>query len=168
MLYIVYTATALLAIKYGVGKYLEAVPPLDRPKAMMWRWITTYFYITISALVKVIIGLFLLRICSHRRWQRITLWALMGIVTVYNIFYLGIAIFACRPVDYQWTGYGPDPPEGSCNSTLFVTIPTYLSAVLNVLADWILPLLPATLVWKTKMETRKKISVCAVMGLGTM
>ena len=135
---------------------------------MMWRWITTYFYITISALVKVVIGLFLLRICSHRRWQRITLWALMGIVTVYNAFYLFIAIFACRPVEYQWTGYGPDPTDGECNSTLFVTIPTYLSAVLNVLADWILPLLPATLVWKAKMETRKKISVCAVMALGSM
>lgn len=135
---------------------------------MMWRWIGTYFYIVIAALVKVVIGLFLLRICSHQRWQRITLWSLMGIVTVYNIFYLFLAIFACRPVEYQWMGYGPDPIKGECNSTPFVTIPTYLAAILNVLADWILPLLPASLVWKTKMETRKKVSVCAVMALGSM
>jgi hypothetical protein len=135
---------------------------------MMWRWIGTYFYIAISALLKVIVGLFLLRICSHQRWQRITLWALMGIVTIYNLFYIFIAIFACRPVEYQWTGYDPVPPDGQCNSTLFATIPTYLAAFLNVLADWILPLLPASLVWKTKMETRKKISVCAVLALGSM
>ena len=134
----------------------------------MWRWIGTYFYITISALVKVVIGLFLLRICSHQRWQRITLWALMGIVTVYNLFYIFIAIFACRPVEYQWTGYDPATPKGECNSSSFVTIPTYMSAFLNVLADWMLPLLPASLVWKTKMETRKKVSVCAVMALGSM
>lgn len=155
-------------MKYGVGKHLEDVSPLDRPKAMMWRWIGTYFYITISALVKVVIGLFLLRICSQQRWQRITLWALMGIITIYNVFYVFIAIFACRPVDYQWTGYNPVPTEGECNSSLFVTIPTYLSAFLNVLADLILPLLPATVVWKTKMERRKKISVCAVIALGSM
>jgi len=158
----------LLGVHYGVGKHLVDVSPLARPTAMMWRWIGTYLYIVISALVKVVIGLFLLRICSRHRWQRITLWALMGIVTVYNIFFVFLAIFACRPVEYQWTGYNPIPTEGTCNSSLLGTIPVYAAAFLNVLADWVLPLLPASLVWKTKMETRKKISVCAVMALGSM
>jgi hypothetical protein len=157
-----------MGVKAGVGKHTDDVAPADRPEAVMWRWIASIFYITISALVKVVIALFLLRICSHQRWQRITLWTLMAAVTVFNIFYVFIAIFACRPVSYQWTRYDPVFHDGECNSTLFATIPTYVSAFLNVLADWILPLLPATLVWKTKMETRKKISVCAVMALGSV
>ncbi len=155
-------------MEYGVGKYLDDVPVLDRPKAMMWRWIGTYFYITISALLKVVIGLFLLRICSHQRWQRITLWTLIGIVSVYNVFFVFLAIFSCLPADYQWTYYNPVRPEGKCNGNNFATIPTYIASILNVLADWILPLLPAISVWKSRMETRKKISVCAVMALGSM
>jgi hypothetical protein len=134
----------------------------------MWRWIATLLYIAIASLVKLVVGFFLLRICSHQRWQRVTIWVLMSAVSVFNIIYIFIAIFACRPVEYTWTRYDPTPHQGSCNSTLFATIPTYVAAFLNVLADWILPLLPATLVWKAKMERRKKISVCAVLALGSL
>ncbi len=168
VLYVAYTTFALLAVHYGVGKDIVDLPPLDRPKAMMWRWIGTYLYIVISALLKVVVGLFLLRICSHERWQRITLWAMIGIVTVYNLFFIFLAIFACSPVEYQWTAFAPVPPAGKCNSNLAGIIPSYVAVFLNVLADWILPLLPARLVWKTKMEMRKKISVCAVIALGSM
>lgn len=135
---------------------------------MMWRWICTYFYIAISALLKVVVGLFLLRICSQQRWHSITFWALISIVTTYNLFFLFLAIFACRPVDYQWTGYNPVPTSGKCNGALLATIPSYISVVITVLADWILPLLPASLVWKARMEMRKKISVYAVLALGSM
>ena len=167
-MYIGYTSVALLGVKYGVGKHIDHVPPQDRPTAVMWRWIASLFYIAIAALVKVVVGLFLLRICSHQRWQRITLWTLITVVTLFNIMYFFIALFACRPVEYQWLRYDYILHDGECNSTLFATVPTYVSAFLSVLADWILPLLPATLVWKTKMETRKKISVCAVLALGSV
>ena len=167
-LYIGYSVAAFLGVRYGVGKHIEHVAPLDRPQAVMWRWVASLFYIVISSLVKLVVGFFLLRICSHQRWQRITLWVLMGTVTIFNICYFFIALMACRPIEYQWTRYAPVKGEGECNSTLFATVPTYMAVFLNVLADWILPILPATLVWKAKMETRKKISVCAVLGLGSM
>lgn len=163
-----YTACALLGVHYGVGQHVDEVAPSDRPTAVMWRWIATLFYIAIASLVKLVVGFFLLRICSRQRWQRITIWVLMCTVSAFNIFYIFIAIFACRPVEYTWTRYDPIHHEGSCNSTSFATIPTYVATVLNVLADWILPLLPATLVWKAKMEKRKKISVCAVLALGSL
>ena len=168
VLYIAYTAIGFMNIKYGVGKYLVDVPPAHRPIAMMWRWIGTYFYIVIAALVKITIALFLLRICNHRRWERITLWTMIAIVAAYNLFFVLLAIFACRPVEYQWTGYNPIPAEGECNSSGWATYPSYIAGFLNVLADWMLPLLPARLVWQAKMERRKKLSVCAVLALGSV
>ena len=168
ILYIAYTVIGLLCVKYGLGQHLDDVPPSHRPQSVMWRSLASIFYIAISAIVKVAVGLFLLRICTHSRWQRITLWSLIGIVSLFNAFYIFIAIFACQPVAYQWTRYDPVFHEGRCNSTLFSTIPTYISAFLNILADLILPLLPASLVWRAKMERRKKISVCAVMALGSL
>ncbi|KAG7284255.1 hypothetical protein NEMBOFW57_010619 [Staphylotrichum longicolle] len=168
VLYIAYTAIAFVALEYGLGKQLVDVPLIDRPIAMMWRWIGTYFYIVITALVKIIIGLFLLRICNHQRWERIILWAMIIIIAVYNLFFFFLAIFACRPAGYQWTFYNPVPEEGECNSSGSATYPTYVAVLLNVVADWILPLLPARLVWKAKMERRKKISVYAVLALGSM
>jgi hypothetical protein len=169
-LYCVYTALAILGAHYGVGRHVDDVPPADRPIASMWRWIATLFYIAIAALLKLVVGFFLLRICSNQRWRRITIWVLMGAVSVFNIIYIFVAVFACQPTEYIWTRYNPPPNEGhgDCSTTLFVLIPTYVSAFLNVLADWILPLLPATVVWKARMEMRKKISVCAVIALGSM
>ncbi len=156
-------------IKYGLGKLLADVPPAHRPIAMMWRWIGTYFYIVIAALIKITIALFLLRICNHRRWERITLWTMIALVAAYNLFFVLLAIFACRPVEYQWTGYNyPVPAEGECNSSGWATYPSYVAGVINVIADWMLPLLPARLVWKATMEKRKKLSVCAVLALGSM
>jgi hypothetical protein len=134
----------------------------------MWRWIASVFYIVVSTLTKLVIGFFLLRICSHRRWQRFTIWILMSVVSIFNLFYIFIDIFACQPVEYEWTRYNPVPPDGQCNSTLFATVPTYLSAFLNVLADWMLPILPATMVWNAKMDRRTKISVCAILALGSL
>ena len=89
-------------------------------------------------------------------------------VGIFNIIFIFIVIFACRPPEYVWTRHSTTPHEGSCDTTLFVMLPTYFSIFLNVLADWILPLLPITLVWKTRMAMRKKIPVCAVIALGSL
>lgn len=168
---IAYTVCALLAVHYGVGKHVVDVSPEDRVNAVHWRWIASILYIIISTATKYVVGLFLLRICSHRRWQRITIWAILALVTIFNIMYIFIDVFSCRPIEYQWTRYD-DPPRpasgASCNATSYATVTTYVAAFLNVLADWTLAILPSYLVWQAKMERRKKISVCAVLALGSV
>ena len=169
VLYCVYSAAALEAIRHGLGRHVEAVPPEHRPMAVMWRWVASLLYIAISTLTKFVVGLFLLRICSHRRWQRRAIWAIMGTVAAFNSFYFFVALLACRPLAYEWTRYAtPAPGEGECNSSLFATVPTYASALLNVVADWALPMLPAAVVWRARLDRRTRLSVCAVLALGSM
>lgn len=134
----------------------------------MWRWFAELFYIITSTLTKWIVGLFLLRICSHRRWQSWTIWVIMVVVSVFNTFYFFIATFACQPIKNQWMRFATPPAPDSCNSTLFATVPTYLSAFLNVVADWVLPILPAAMVWRTKLDRRTKLSVYAVLAMGSV
>ncbi|CAK7200915.1 hypothetical protein SEUCBS139899_003615 [Sporothrix eucalyptigena] len=166
--YCAYTAVGLLSVHYGVGQHVVDVPPEDRVHAVMWRWIGSLLYIMISTATKYVVGLFLLRICSHCQWQRITIWVLLAIVTVFNVMYLFFDIFSCRPIEYQWTRYADPAPEGTCNATSFATVTTYVAAFLNVVADWVLAVLPSYLVWQAKMERRKKISVSAVLALGSV
>lgn len=145
------------------------VDPTWRSTAVMWRWTASLLYIVISTLTKLVVGLFLLRICSHERWQRITMRTLLGLVSIFNVLYVFLDIFSCQPVQYEWTRYDVSPPlEGSCRSTSFATVTTYVSAFLNVVVDWTLAILPAFLVWRAKMERRKKISVCGVLALGSL
>ncbi|TWU72880.1 hypothetical protein ED733_004020 [Metarhizium rileyi] len=167
LLYIAYTTVGILAVIHGLGKHTDDVPPADRPTAIMYRWLASLFYIVISILTKWILGLFLLRICPFRRWRQITIWTILGFVTVFSIMFFFFDLFACQPIRYQWTRYSSAPEEGICNATAFATVTSYIAAVLNIVADWVLPALPATLVWKSQMERPVKLSIIALLCLGS-
>ncbi|CAK7272941.1 hypothetical protein SEPCBS57363_005401 [Sporothrix epigloea] len=167
--YCIYTAVGLRSIHYGLGQHVHNVPPEDRVNAVLYRWIGSLLYIGISTASKYVVGLFLLRICSHCHWQRVTIWVLLAVVTIFNILYLGFDIFSCHPIELQWTRYADPPPStGYCNASSFATVSTYVAAFLNVVGDWTLALLPSYLVWQAKMDRRKKISISAVLAIGSV
>jgi hypothetical protein len=169
ILFTAYTICAALSVKYGLGSHVVDVPPEDRPKAIFFRWIVTILYVILSLLTKWIVGVFLLRICPRKRWRQITIWTTLGIITVFSLIYEIFAIRTCQPIELQWTRYNPIPATvGSCNPTTFATITTYIAAFLNVAADWILPALPATLIWKAQIQQREKVSIIILLALGSM
>ncbi|CAN8103523.1 unnamed protein product [Discula destructiva] len=169
-LYVTFAALALVSIRYGLGSHLEAVALQDRPIAFKFRWLATLIYILESYLVKVVVGLLLIRICSasHQKWQRVTIWSLLLFVGLFYGAYFLIAIFACQPVDYYYTRYNPIPPEGKCNSAAAATVITYIATMLNVVADWTLAILPATVIWRAMLDLRTKISISVVLGIGSI
>ncbi|KHN96057.1 cation-transporting ATPase 4 [Metarhizium album ARSEF 1941] len=169
LLYVAYTIVGVLGVTHGLGKHTVHVPAADRPAAIMYRWLASLFYIVISLLTKWIVGLFLLRICPHRRWRQVTIWTILASVTVFSILYFFFDLFACQPIQYQWLRYDADadPADGTCNATTFATVTSYIAAVLNIVADWALPALPATLVWKSQIERRMKVSIIALLCLGS-
>lgn len=167
-MYAAFTAFGLVAVSYGLGEHNVDVPPDDHAPAIMYRWLAEISYIVISTMTKWIVGLFLLRICPNHRWRKITIWTILGAVTLFNIIFFFIAVFSCQPVEYEWTRYLPVPPDGTCNATTFATITTYVASFLNVLGDWVLPALPATLVWKAQMSRQVKVSVVGLLALGSM
>ncbi|KAI1859447.1 hypothetical protein JX265_010450 [Neoarthrinium moseri] len=135
----------------------------------MWRWIAITFYILVSGLTKLVVGIFLTRVCTRQRWQNITLWVMMGIVAVYSIFYALLNINSCHPIEHEWLRYGVEPTDlTNCNDPLLGKIPTYISAFLNVIVDWILAIVPATVLWNLKMEKRLKITTYIVLAIGSI
>lgn len=134
----------------------------------MYQWLCEILYVIIAVQVKWVVGLLLLRICSHQRWLRITIHALLCVVTLFNIFYVFLLMFQCSPVQYYWLRFKEHPPKGNCDITRLALIPTYVSLGVNVIADFTLALLPITFVWNAKMELKTKISVVGVLGLGLL
>lgn len=39
---------------------------------------------------------------------------------------------------------------------------------MNIIADWMLAILPATVVWQAQLDKRTKISISIILGLGSM
>ncbi|KAH8681713.1 hypothetical protein BX600DRAFT_505371 [Xylariales sp. PMI_506] len=169
VLYAAFTACALMSVHYGLGSHVDDVPLEDRAPSIMWRWIAITFYIIVSGMTKLIVGIFLTRVCTTQRWHRVTLWVLMGIISVFSVFYAVLNINSCHPISQEWDRYKTIPiGTTGCNTTLLATIPTYISAFLNVIADWILAILPAIVLWNLKMDRKLKATTYFVLAIGSI
>ncbi|CAG8958422.1 hypothetical protein HYFRA_00011099 [Hymenoscyphus fraxineus] len=174
--YIAYSTFALLSIHYGLGSRTYLVPKETHDNALLFKYLAQVAYVLVAVLVKFIVGLFILRICFQQRKQRIAIWTMLGIVAVYNVVYIFLVIFQCRPIHFYWLRYDLDAGvKGRCHRTqltcprkLLATIPTYISFVMNVVVDWTLAFLPVSFVWHSKMHRKTKISVIGVLAIGSM
>ncbi|KAI9049985.1 hypothetical protein LZ554_006130 [Drepanopeziza brunnea f. sp. 'monogermtubi'] len=169
--YVFYSFCGLMAIHFGLGNHVQNVPLSQHSKALFWKYMGKCSYVLVATLVKWVVGLLLLRICSHQRWQRNTIRTLLAIITVFNVFYIFTVIFQCWPIPYYWYIYTPsktNPIKGSCNSHPLAIIPTYVCMGLNVVADWTLALLPVSVVWKSSMDRKTKVSVVGILAIGSV
>lgn len=57
----------MVSIHFGLGKHNEDVLPELRPVSSKYSFMAAIVYIALSYLVKVIVGLFLVRICSGKQ-----------------------------------------------------------------------------------------------------
>ena len=99
------------------------------------------------------------------------IWVVIGIVTLYSLYYFGLVIFQCRPIGYFWNQYWNKfgiPTRGQCVSPGVVEGSTYTHSALSALADWTLGILPIFLVWDLNMNPRTKVSVALILALGAL
>lgn len=159
----------VLGVSHGLGAHVEHVPEDERPKALVFKWAGQIAYIVVSTMVKFVVGIFLLRLCVNNGWQRITIWVLLVLVGLFNVFYVFVAVFQCQPVPFYWWRYAEDAPiTGTCNGKKMATIPTYIAVLLGIAGDLILALLPITLIKHAKLDKKTKISVICVLSLGSL
>lgn len=122
-------------------------------------------YAITTALIKASACFFLLRIAVKRR-HIYTIYGTLMVLLTFTIFYTTYTIFSCRPVAYFWTQV--TGASGSCLSTSSVEAANYVHAVMCIVTDWTLSILPIFMVWDLQMSYRTKVSVVIILGLGIM
>lgn len=117
-------------------------------------------------LIKMSIGIFLLRIATQRRY-RYTLYVAISIVTVWSLVLFFWNLFQCKPVEAQWdyTILSSDS-NSHCVSVGEVVNAAYALSAMTVLSDWLFALLPIPMVWNVKMTMQAKLTVMAILGVG--
>jgi hypothetical protein len=117
-------------------------------------------------LIKLSIGLFLLRLAFQRRYKY-TLCISIIIVGVWSLAIFFWNIFQCSPVPAQWdyTILTSDP-KSHCVSVDEIVSAAYSLSALTILSDWLYALIPIPMIWQVKMNRQTKWSVIAVLGLG--
>lgn len=87
-------------------------------------------------------------------------------VILFSIFYFFLVLFQCSPVRFFWAQY--EGVQGSCIDPAAVPDASIAHSAVSFTADWILGLLPVFLLWNLQMNTRTKISVGILLGLGLL
>ncbi|UPX16577.1 uncharacterized protein EKO05_0006969 [Ascochyta rabiei] len=136
----------------------------DRYMSLVYVQLSEIFYILTTTLLKISLGLFFLRVLTMR-WQKLIFHVILGVSTVYGLFYVFITIFVCgNPAKLA------DGLVGSrkCLPSTFTLTAGYLYGIVNIIADWTFVLIPIAVLVDSKIDRRSKISVSVVMGLGAI
>lgn len=119
-------------------------------------------YVVGNALLKISIGIFLLRITSTQ-WHRMTLYATVIGSTILSTWFFFMFVFQCYPSQYFWTQYIGG--KGSCMNTQILVVSNYVFCSLECLADWIYFALPCVIVWQLQMNVKTKVYAAVLLGI---
>lgn len=146
----------------GIGRDIWTLEPQQITNALMYFHISACLYFVDTALVKLSMICFYLRIFPART----TRWWLLGTVmstTIWTTIFVLVTIFQCRPVSYFWTQWN-GMQSGSC---LDANAIAWSHASINIALDvWIL----AVPLWELRalqLHWRKKMAVALMFCVGT-
>lgn len=132
----------------------------------MYQALATATYVLNMWLIKLSIGIFLLRLASQKRYKYI-LYISIIIITIWSIVLFFWNIFQCSPVAAQWDyTILQNDPNAHCVSVDEIVNAAYALSVMTVLTDWLYALLPIPMVWGVKMTMQAKLTVVVILGLG--
>lgn len=122
---------------------------------------TEFMYGLLVPLAKTPIFLLYLRLFRVHRWFRITTYVLIAYVWAWGISETMVSVVQCRPIAYQWN----KTIEGSCIDQLtyyrWVRVP-------NAIHDVVMLVMPAPVVWRLKIDIRRKVALTSVFLIGSM
>lgn len=122
--------------------------------------VASILYCPFLACAKFSLLFFYLRL-SRLRWFRLCIYANMFLVVGYNIALVFPLIFTCTPF---MKAYDITITEGTCIDRT----PLYMAtAVLNILTDIILLVLPIPMIVRLQMPKVQKVGLICIFGVGS-
>lgn len=116
-------------------------------------------YHPILALTKISILVFYYRLSVSGTFRQVVM-ALIVINVALTVSIFFADFFQCTPINYIWD---KSIEGGKCIDTesFFIS-----SAALNIVSDITILLLPIPMVWKLKINTKKKVALISLFSLG--
>ncbi|KAK5119025.1 hypothetical protein LTR62_000236 [Meristemomyces frigidus] len=160
VIFTIYLVCQIGGVAYGTGQHLKDLEDWRAERALAFWWGCEVTYALSTVVMKVAIGLLLLRVAINR----IHIWIVRLVVLSCCVCGGGLAVvlfFQCSPISAFWT---LNPDDGHCIDPEVLSGLTWTISGLNVLADWVFAILPGFVVKDLQMPLRRKISVACIMA----
>ncbi|KAF7901195.1 hypothetical protein EAF00_003416 [Botryotinia globosa] len=149
-------ALALVSVKAGIGHHKEVVAEHKVEEILHLIYIMQLFYILSPATIKLSILFLYMRIFVGERFIRIV-YAHIIVISLWVTIMFFMAVFSCEPISAFWTN------EGKCFNFKGFTIGY---AVVNILTDASIWILPWPKIWKLHLPVGQKMALILIFTLG--
>ncbi|KAF2227996.1 hypothetical protein BDZ85DRAFT_277857 [Elsinoe ampelina] len=157
-----YTVGGVIQTRYGLGLPPTLYPSENIVHGLKLNYAFRFLYCIAVSFFKFALCFAYLRITTNglavRIYRRVII-ATMAFTLAFMIYYCAIVIFACTPIHKFWDRQTP----GKC---LPVPMVYYSPAVITIIVDIVLFLLPIPLVLPLRMNRRRKIGLIITFLLG--
>ncbi|KAF2084270.1 hypothetical protein K490DRAFT_75929 [Saccharata proteae CBS 121410] len=155
------TCLSVVLAEAGLGRDMWAIPAKNVTRILYIYYIDEDLYLSALPMLKISICCFYLRIFPERNLRRI-IWAVIGLCAGYGIAFVLVSIFQCRPISYAWNQWDGEH-AGTCNN---INAQGWTSAVLNIVLDLTVIILPLPFLAKLQLNKRKKVLLMLMFSLG--
>ncbi|OOF93174.1 hypothetical protein ASPCADRAFT_398789 [Aspergillus carbonarius ITEM 5010] len=142
--------------KNGLGRHIDGVPSASVAKIAELLYVFQIFYTLGLASVKLSLLFLYRRVFKRSNFLRLV-YAMMGLIVVFGIVMTFMAIFNCTPVNAFWTR------QGRCFNFASFALGY---AVVNIVTDLAIWLMPIPIIWKIQMPLQQKIALSLIFALG--
>lgn len=148
------------AVTAGYGQHQDLLDEDQYIYTNFLSWLGQIFLFLSLCLLKISIGLLIMRIKNTRK-SKIFQWTIIAGLILTNVEVLIILLAECTPMKAYW-----EPDSGKCWPNKYRIYSIYVQVGYSILTDVIYTAMPAVIVWKLKMKTSKKLSICGLMSMG--
>ncbi|KAJ5579055.1 hypothetical protein N7450_007922 [Penicillium hetheringtonii] len=145
----------------GLGRHLAVVAQDDLIQVALLCDIGEVLAIMACTLGKTSFAVTLLRIVVHR-WMIILLWFVIVTMNMVNVLAALFIFVQCKDPRHLWN---PKIPSECWPSDVFTNFSLFVGAYSGA-QDFVLALLPWTIVWNLQMRKKEKLGVAFAMSLG--
>ncbi|KAI5814914.1 hypothetical protein BZA77DRAFT_388716 [Pyronema omphalodes] len=153
----------IMSAQHGAGKHMKDIEPLDISLALKYNFISQVFAVPCMMMVKVSIGMFLLRLASTKMYRNICL-GFIVIMTAYSTASTFSIIFQCLPIEFTWD---TTVPGGKCLAPAVRVNLGKSYSIICAASDFFIVILPIAMLWNVQIKRRQRFMICGVLGVGT-
>ncbi|KAJ5561327.1 hypothetical protein N7535_004206 [Penicillium sp. DV-2018c] len=171
MVNVLFALCGITGALYGLGQKNEVVIKRKTfETAMLWWWLGQTSYVWACALAKVSIAFALLRL-TVSPGHKLIIYGVIAVTAVIGLVFWFMLTLQCQPVSFFWQRVRAytDPENqvsGTCMDLDHIINMAYVYSVTATLCDFTLGILPVFLVWNLQMNSRTKIALTGILGLG--
>lgn len=147
-------------VVYGLGKHADVVGEYNNSQVKKSLLGIKPEWAFANAFVKLSI-LHFYTVIFHLKWFRIAAYTVMVLAVLYSLAALLEIFLSCFPMPYLWDPLGN--PGGSCINLAQSWLAVGLT---NLIEDVLIILLPLPVLWRLKLDTRRKLALSAIFSLG--